>query len=144
MSDFFMLEPEVPGELGDGTEQDRNTHPPTVTRVEYAFHNWLGDDLITAFPCFLVTEWLAAKLSDADMSGFEIRPASVTLAEEGEDWIGDVDKLPAFKWLFVTGKPGHDDFGVTDRADLVVSRHALDALGSGTLSHCDIAPYASV
>ncbi|WP_092783038.1 hypothetical protein [Actinokineospora terrae] len=141
MSDYFLLEPEVAGELGEGSEQDRSVHPPRVSRVEYAFHDWLGDELITAFPVFLVTAGLAEELARSALSGFEIRDVVTTLAPEGEDWIGDIGKLPRFAWLVVIGAAGHDDFGLVPNASLVVSRAALALLKTRQLEICDITPY---
>ncbi len=65
----------------------------------------------------------------------------VTVDEQYTEIYGTLE-LPEFKWFYVTGKAGQDDFGVTDKADLVVSQAALDVLRQGRLDECDVEPYS--
>ncbi|SDD25603.1 hypothetical protein [Actinokineospora iranica] len=141
MSDYFLLTPEVAGELGANSVVDRSVRPAVASKVEYAFHDWYGDELITATPVFLVTDGLAEELSRSGLSGFEFRDATITLAPEGEDMIGDISTLPPFKWLVVTGRGGHEDFGLVPPARLVVSAAAMDLLNTRRLPRCDAEPY---
>jgi hypothetical protein len=48
--DFYAIEPEVAGELGEGTVMDTSVHPPRVSAVEYVITDWLGDDIIESYP----------------------------------------------------------------------------------------------
>ncbi|WP_245614512.1 hypothetical protein [Actinokineospora inagensis] len=116
-------------------------HPPQANQVEYAFHDWLGDELITSHPVFLVTTALAEVLAASKLTGFELRDASTTLADEGEDWISDVSTLPAFRWLVITGTAGDEDFGLMPNSTLVVSDAGLAALRTRQLEFCDVIPY---
>ncbi|WP_026425891.1 hypothetical protein [Actinokineospora inagensis] len=116
---YFALDPEVAGELGAGSVVNRSTYPPEVSRVECAFHDWSGDDLVTAFPVFLVTGGLAEALAQSALSGFEIRDATSTLADEG----------------------GEDDIGLVPRASLVVSEAALTVLRTRKLELCEVTAY---
>ncbi len=59
---YFYIEPEVSGELGEGTLMDTTVHPPKVEKLNYEFSSWLGDDLIESFPCYIVSERLAERL----------------------------------------------------------------------------------
>ena len=52
---YWLVSPEVAGELGDGTVMDTAVHPPWVSRLHHRFQGWLGDDLLECFPCFLTT-----------------------------------------------------------------------------------------
>ncbi len=59
MSTFYRIEPAVSGELGLASELDYSTPPPyAVTKLVYEFSVWLGDDLLTADLCYIVTERL--------------------------------------------------------------------------------------
>ena len=39
---FYYLEPEVSGGIGDSTILDTSVHPPIVSALEYEFEDWLG------------------------------------------------------------------------------------------------------
>ena len=51
----YLIEPEVPGGLGDKTQGDFSKHPPVIEHLHFQFEGWLGDDLLESFPCFLVS-----------------------------------------------------------------------------------------
>ena len=71
----------------------------------------------------------------------QLKDAEVTLSPEAEEAL-DGRVLPRFLWWQVTGKAGIDDFGVTEKAALVVSERGLDVLkAGGRLDNCDILPY---
>ncbi|MBM7770602.1 hypothetical protein JOD54_000806 [Actinokineospora baliensis] len=141
MSSFYLLDPEVAGELGPHSVVDRSVRPAVASKVEYAFSEWVGDELITATPAFLVTGDLADTLLRSNLTGFEIREATITLSEEGEEMIGDLSSLPPFKWLAITGVGGQEDFGLVYPTRLVVSSAAMDLLNTRQLPRCDVAPY---
>ncbi|MBM7771933.1 hypothetical protein JOD54_002137 [Actinokineospora baliensis] len=140
MTHYYQLEPEVPGELGPGSDVDRSAAPWVIRRVEFAFHDWLGDDLITSDPIFLVTAAMADKLDESGLTGFELREAAITRASEGLDMIEDFESYPAFRWLDVVGRATVDDFGLDLEGALVVSGSALEVLETGRLDQCDKTP----
>lgn len=127
-----IIEPEVAGGLGEGTVMVRSTHPPTVTRLVYEFEGWLGDDVVESFPCFLVSEALAAALADAGLTGFTLADVTVTTTDEFAEHARAA--LPMFRWFQVTGRPGVDDFwlhsdhrlAASDRALAILRRHRID------------------
>jgi hypothetical protein len=137
--DFYAIEPEVAGELGEGTVMDTSVHPPRVSAVEYVITDWLGDDIIESFPCYLVTPRMATALEASALSGFRLDTAQVTLSDEAADF--GIAQVPEFRWLVVTGHPGEDDFGLLGNGQAVISEGALQALQSHTLDNCDIEPY---
>ncbi len=53
---YFVLEPEVAGQLGEQTVMDRSTHPPTIEKLHFVFDGWLGDDIVATFPSFWVSK----------------------------------------------------------------------------------------
>lgn len=134
---FYMLSPEVAGELGEHTRMDTTAHPPVVTRLHYEFSDWLGDDLVESFPVFMISTATGERLARAGLSGFALADAETTLSPEAEELL-EGQGLPAFRWLQITGRPGADDFGQTADARLVVSQRALDLLREGALNNCEI------
>lgn len=133
---FHTVEPEVAGELGPRTEYDRSTRPPGVTRLEYVFTGWLGDPLVESTPCFLVSETLGERLEAAGLVGFRLDDVVVSTSPEGDELIDR--ELPRWRWLRLTGSPGHDDFGVNDDVVLVVSSRALGLLRRAGLENADV------
>jgi hypothetical protein len=134
---YFRLYPEVPGELGPHTVMDSSVHPPRVEKLHLILADWLGDDLLTVFPVYIVTVTQGAKLQADDLSGFSLNDIEVTLSVEAEEIFAG-QSLPTFQWLHVTGQVGTDDFGLTNEADLVVSERGLASLRKGQLENCDV------
>ncbi|APF85630.1 hypothetical protein HI806_01945 [Ralstonia solanacearum] len=52
---YFFLEPEVAGALGENTVLDASTHPPRVEKLHFEFSGWLGDAILESFPCVIAT-----------------------------------------------------------------------------------------
>ena len=140
MSDFWSLEPEVAGELGDGSVLDTSVHPPHVSKLEYTLTGWLGDELLETFPCHIVTESLGAALISARLIGFQLDDVEVAVSDEFKE-MSPGRSLPNFKWLKATGRAGVDDFGLSGEHTLVVSDAALRQLRQHTLSQCDVEEY---
>ena len=133
---FFIVEPEVAGELGAGTVFDRTGHTLKVTRLEYEFFGWLGDAIVESTPCFIVTETLASAITEAGLTGVEFDELEVSVSSEGEEFIEE--PLPRWKWLRFTGKAGHDDLGLNDGLRLVVSGRALEVLREHGLENAEV------
>ena len=124
---YYLVSPEVPGQLGDGTVLDRSGDRLRVTRLEYAFDGWLGDELITSHPAFAATRSLADTLLSAGLSGFGLREMEVTQSDEFRE-LHPGRELPEFVELVVTGTAGVDGLGVDPDTNLVVSQQALDII----------------
>ena len=137
---FHLLKPEVAGGWGPNTEAEGHTHPPIVTHLHYEFEGWSGDDLLTTFPEFIVTENLARALEQSGLTGFRLTPVETS---KGDMWVQmhESRPVPPCRWLKITGPAGRADFGRTSLADLVVSQAALDFLGSFSLKNCQISPW---
>lgn len=139
---YTILEPEVAGGWGDRTIADTSQHPPVVHRFHYEFEGWLGDDILESFPCFIVSDRLAAELKRSGLRGFELDDVHITTGPVFEESRPGV-RLPTFRWLKVTGTPGLDDFGIGADHRLVVSSEALILLERFGLDHADRAPYSN-
>ncbi|EPM67883.1 hypothetical protein A584_20143, partial [Pseudomonas syringae pv. theae ICMP 3923] len=59
---YYHIEPEVADSLGDQTVMDTESWPPKVSRLEFQFGGWLGDELLEMFPCFICTTALVYRL----------------------------------------------------------------------------------
>lgn len=134
---FYIIEPEVAGALGDSTVIDTDVHPPVVSNLEYRFEGWLGDELLESSPCFIITESVARKLYDSQLSGFTLGPVHVTKSPEFEK-LNPHTSLPDFLRLEVEGTAGVDDFGLAADHRLVVSQASMAALRTAQLDNADI------
>lgn len=139
---FQLLEPEVAGGWGPNTQARRETHPPVVTQLHYEFQGWLGDDLLTTFPEFVVTERLAQALERSGLTGFEIAPLEVSPGDMWEQLYGD-RPVPQCRWLRITARAGEADFGKTKLADLVASAEAFALLKTFSLDNCEVRPWSA-
>ncbi|MEO8502143.1 MAG: hypothetical protein ABI565_14580 [Vicinamibacteria bacterium] len=135
---FYALDPEVAGELGEHSLLDASVHPPIVKRLHYHFQGWLGDDLVQSFPVFLVSDRLRRAMEAAKLSGGSFDDAEVSVAEDfGAVSMGR--SLPGFSWLKVTGIAQRDDLGVAgDDYCLVVSEGALNCMRRFALENCAV------
>jgi hypothetical protein len=151
-----MLKPEVAGQKGDATvitnyDELRSgaTLYPNVTKLEYEFYGWLGDELLESFPCFVVTSDLAESIKTSGLTGVEFFPVKVS---KSDFFIEAHDRdLPPFVWLVSTGRvvvdatgelqswTGHD-FSLSQRAELVVTDKSLAVLRQHRIGHCEITP----
>ncbi|WP_031530690.1 hypothetical protein [Dyadobacter crusticola] len=135
--EFYILDPEVSGSFDERTDLDVSSHPPTVRTLVYQFDGWLGDDLISSFPVFLVTERLANEIERLDLTGYLFDNLEVSTSKQFEILYPN-QKLPKFKWLKVVGLPCKDDFGISSDQRLVVSASGLNCLRLYSLQYCDI------
>ena len=159
--ELHRLKPEVAGGTGDGTVitnydalRAGTALVPEVTELEYTFDDWLGDDILESFPCFVATEALIGSLEAAGLTGLATRPVTVSVSELWEQIHEDDDptgsSLPPFRWLTPTGGVhvelgevayrgwSGDDLCVSQRAELVVSDRALAVLRRHHLENCDV------
>jgi len=134
---FYALNPEVAGELGNNTVLDVTVHPPLVSKLHYELGAWLGDDLIQSFPCFLATARLSKDIECASLGGVSFAPVQIGLSATFKA-LHPCETIPDFVWLKVFGQAGKDDFGLERNGRLVVSEPALNVIKNLTLNHCKI------
>ena len=138
--DYFFLEPEVAGELGNGTVLDATVHPPLVSKLNYQFSGWLGDVLLESFPCFIISVDAADALQKSSCTGLSFSEVETSTTPEFSAMYPD-RVLPKFRWLQVKGCAGSDDFGLASDHRLVVSRRALEKLRPFGIDHALIADF---
>lgn len=140
---FWEVSPEVPGTLTDSAIVDWTCHPPVVSSVEFEFDGWMGDELITTFPVFLIGPNALGAVQSAGLGGYEIGPAEITLSEQYREVAEflPVDEEPAgFVWFKPTGQAGRDDFGINEQHRMVLSDRALKVLRP-LMPTADVVPY---
>lgn len=136
----YKIEPEVAGGTGRNTIMNTKVHPPDVSSLHYEFYGWLGDALLTSFPCYIVTKELAVAMESAHLTGFKFDQVQITKSGEFEDLYPN-RQLPEFLWLRVFGRPGIDDFGLIKPARLIVSERALALLTSFGIANAIVEPF---
>ncbi len=136
MTEFYKLFPEVPGQLGEKTQMDTTSDPPTVRYLHFIFDGWLGDDLIECFPCYLITTTFLKRLLMENLSGFDIEAVEIGYSEVFKELYPN-RKLPEFKWLKINGQIGNDFF-LRDKC-LIVSKKVLKIFEeNGNIRNCEI------
>lgn len=140
MQPFYVIEPEVPGGLGEHTVIDTGVHPPLISRLHRRFDGWLGHQIVTSFPVFMVTGDLAGKIQIAGLTGAELADAEISVSPEFEDFHAGAP-LPPFRWLKPIGVAGRDDFALGSDHRRVVSQRALDLITATKPRALDVYPY---
>jgi hypothetical protein len=150
---LYMLEPEVAGELGEKTEFQNyddvrlKGERPIVTKLNYSFTGWLGDELLEATPCFIVTEALAKAIEKNSLSGYRFEKVLISFSDEFKEIYPD-KKMPIFKRLIPTGKViienglckewSGDDICASQNSYIVVNSKALSIIRDHNIENCDI------
>ena len=134
----FVIRPEVAGGLGPLTKMDHTRQPATVERLNYEFDGWLGDELLTSYPCFIITERVRDELVSLAATGAEFGPVIVTKSQTFEE-LYPGRSLPQSHWLKVLGRPGIDDIAEV-QGELVVSDRVLARL-EDCIRNAEIRPH---
>jgi len=134
---MYYIEPEIAGGLGEATIIDTSCHPPKIKELEYKFDGWLGDDILEAFPCYIITEDLAKAILANTLKGVSFKPVKTTKSDEFSELFPDL-KLPDFQWLIIEGSGCLDDFWLTNDCRLAVSDLAFTLLKDFKIKHADI------
>jgi hypothetical protein len=148
---YFYIEPEVAGGIGSNVATDCSVHPPRVSNLDYEFEIWPHDVLIEGFPCWIVTIPAMERIRAAKLTGVSFKDVEISFSEQFRD-LHRNRRLPAFVWLDVSGRPGHDDFGTNKsftitgteklvdarRFTLVISERAIEVLKALGISHASI------
>lgn len=137
---FADLKPDVAGGIGRGTIMDTSVHPPAGSKLIYQMEGWFGDVIITTFPCFLVVSQAKQALQNIGSSGASFAHVEITKSDDFLELQPAVE-LPQFVWLKVSGKAGHDDFGIAGDLRLVISERVLDILDHLGIPSATVEPY---
>ena len=124
---YYQLEPEVAGGIGEHSVIDRSSGKVVVRKLHYEFDGWGGDELLESTPCFIVSERLAREIERAQLTGVSFDEVQVTTSDQFKVLYPN-RQIPKFIWLKVGGEAGRDDFGIAPGLLLVVSKRAYDLL----------------
>ena len=137
---YFVIEPEVSGGFGKGSVLDGSKHPPIVSKLHYEFYGWFDNDIVTSFPCYIVTEKLMDRVKRENLTGIVFDEVKVSQSYEYDEFFpGKI--LPVFKWMKVVGVCGKDDFGIGKNLGLVISEKAYNILKLFNISQATIEEY---
>lgn len=135
---YWVLEPEVAGGLGWDCIIDSKVHPPIVERLHYVFDDWLGDEILATFPCFIVTSNVRGIIESSGSSGAVFDFAKVSRSTLFRE-LNPRPSLPQFWWLKIVGAAGSDDVGLSPNGRLVITDWLLMKLkASCQLDHCEL------
>lgn len=137
---YYIIEPEVAGNIADSDFIDRSARPPKISRLKYKFDGWLGDDMVESIMTFIITEKLKEKLETEILTGYEFDKVEVITSEQFEELYSDKN-LPDFVWLKIIGIAGKDDFGMSEDNDLVISEKVYKLLSGFQVSGADFTDY---
>jgi hypothetical protein len=131
------VEPEVPVGLGEDTVFGSSNQE--VLSVHMHLEDWLGDDLLTCHPVFLVTDELRDKLLSSAFTGFSFEPIKQTLDQSFQNNFQFQRSVPVFFWLKINGQKDAADFFEDADGNLMVSTNALKFLKKyANIKYCDI------
>jgi hypothetical protein len=153
---LYLLEPEVPGGWGDGTiyvnaQEVANGEDriPQIALLHLVIDGWLGDELLTTHPCFIMTTSLSKQLQSHRVTGFEEAPMKVSVSSIFDELQPNVT-LPDFTRIAMHGSviidetkgrfvswSGHD-ICISQDASLVVTKRVLDLISKPLMSHCNV------
>ncbi|MDR6883772.1 hypothetical protein [Bacillus sp. 3255] len=144
---FYLLEPEVPGGIGENSLLTYESGKiKEVVHLHFVFEGWLGDDLVTTNPCFIVSKRLADAISRSDLTGYVFKTVEVSTSETFKELYPN-RTLPEFKWLIPLGEVEIDGVSVVRwsehdicrrKSKLVVSEKAFVILKQFNINNCDI------
>lgn len=148
---LYLLEPEVAGGIGSNSIIIyENQKMKEVKHLHYEFEGWLGDDLLTSSPCFIVTQALANDLLKSDLSGCKFEEVEISTSETFRELYPNRE-LPKFKRIIPEGvvevekdkviKWSGNDFCLRNAIDLFLTQKALTVLESYNLNNCDITEF---
>ncbi|MGZ3885248.1 MAG: hypothetical protein ACXVP0_15515 [Bacteroidia bacterium] len=139
MKKFYIIEPEVAGNITKSNFIDKTVIPPTIKNLVYTFDGWLGDDIIESILIFIVTEKLKENIEIKAFSGVSFDEVEIRASEQFKE-LNPNRSLPKFYWLKVHGIAGKDDFGCINKR-LVISESVLKELEKFAIVHAEIEEY---
>jgi hypothetical protein len=140
----YLIRPEVPGSwrsIGDLVPvvygEELLLRPE---RFEFVFEGYLGDDIVTSSPIFLVTTALASALQGGGLEIPNFSRIDIFFSEQFQIFADDYPSVPP-EWWFLDAPPLYSDttadFAIDASCDLICTERAFEVLRSFNLSHCE-------
>lgn len=149
------LSPEATGTVGPGAEwtSDTNGAGTQTDPLRCEFAGWLGDELVSVAPDFIVSGTLADALRASDLTGFELRTDPVItkspefVSESSADFPDRWERLVPSPEPASASASASDDREPTEDtdfarrgSDLLVSERALSLLNDHRITHASLTP----
>ena len=141
---YYLLRPEVAGELGENSKVVyEGGRMKAVLHLEYVFTGWLGDELLTTHPCFIVTESLQRDIVSNNLKGVRFREIKMSFSEEFFETCKDTE-FPCFVELICESsyeENAHclqNDFYYNRYKELIVSEKTLEVINRHKVDMCNI------
>lgn len=143
---YFVIEPEVAGGLGEKSEMlYENGKIKDVMYLDYEFQGWLGDDILTTHPCFIISKPLFEVIRDSSLCGYRLDSMNVSFSDEYRELHKDL-KVPEFMRI-IPSESIRDttiintlsmDFYLYKNRYLVVSETVLQIIRNFHIANCTI------
>ena len=141
---YYLLEPEVAGEIGENSIISyENGMIKEVKYLEYCFMGWLGDELLTSTPCFIVSRAVQEEILAENLTGIQFEEITMSFSDEFEE-LYEGEAVPEFVRIICENSYESNignltlDFYMNEYKDLIVSEKALAVFKRHKLNNCDI------
>ncbi len=141
MKEYNKLQPEVIVGIGQNTEFEENKPPyKTVIKLQITLEDWLGDDLMECYPCYIVTQRLKDKLEiNNKLTGFKFSDMEVIKDEYFDDNYQLSRPIEKFYWMKIVGKKNINDVFIGDSYSLYASKEFINFLrANATINYLEI------
>lgn len=148
---LHTLSPEAAGTVGPSAQwtEDSSGASTQTEPLRCEFAGWLGDDLVSVNPDFVVSGTLADALRASDLTGFELRgdpvitKSSEFVSESGSDFPDHWERLvpsPEPTTASDDREPTEETDFASRGSDLLVSECALALLNDYRITHARLTP----
>ena len=143
--EYYLLKPEIAGDLGDSSEiiyEDGRIKE--VKFLEFVFRGWLGDEILKARPCYIVTEDIMDSFLKNGITGVRYENIKISFSEEFIDIYENTSEVPAFVRIIPLNRLDEleptmvEDVYLDKYNRLIVSEKTLKILRDHKLDNCDI------
>lgn len=113
-----------------------------VEELGFEFDIFPEEDIISGTrEIYIISTILANNLLNTNLTGFEIDNVKIEYSLNYKHFHQDKQNLQ-YHWLKVCGVAGLEDFGLTEKYELVVSENALSFLRDFKILDADIMPFS--
>jgi hypothetical protein len=139
---YKIIQPEVIVGLGEKTEFLEKEAPfKTITKLHIKLEDWLGDDLMECFPCYIITENLKNELIINNFSGYKIKDLEITMSEYFFNNYTLQKPIPKFYWLIIDGIEDKTDIYLGKEKKLFCNDRLINLITSKfNIKYLDINP----
>ncbi len=141
MTNKFIINPDVPGEMGTNTFTDHRFSPFKVYHLHFIFDSY-PDDIFTSFPVYVVSENLLNKILDLGFTGID-NPRLITYSER-EDYFSEEHTSQNYFMVDFTLNFEDDFFIDNDLKKLIISSRALELLKTFRIKFADFEDYKKI